>query len=246
MFFAAGALLRHLSLLVVGACAAVWALVIVEPYRMARILTFMDPWKDYRGSGYQIIHSLIALGSGGPLGVGLCEGREKYYIPAGHTDFIFSSIGEEVGLWGTLLIVGLFAVFAYLGLRIALRCRSPYCMLLATGLTSMIGLQAAINVGVATSSIPATGVPLPFLSYGGSSLVLTMIAAGLILNVSRHERAEFQEPISHEDSAYRWRNGRAHLPRTERRGSDTRSATRRGTAVRRQSTRSRIGTRKRT
>ena len=105
MFFAAGAWMGHLALMMLAASGIAGALVLAEPYRINRILTFINPWKDYYGTGYQIIHSLIALGSGGLLGVGLCEGREKYYLPAGHTDFIFASIGEEVGLWGTLLIV---------------------------------------------------------------------------------------------------------------------------------------------
>ena len=144
---------------------------------------------DASNTGYQIAQSLIALGSGGPTGVGLGAGRAKWlFLPNAHTDFIFAVIGEEVGLLGTLIVLGLFVAFAALGIRIAMHARDRFGMLLATGVTVWVAAQAAINIGGVVGLLPVSGIPLPFVSFGGSSLVFTMVGAGLLANVSRQAR----------------------------------------------------------
>lgn len=186
MLFAAGARKLHLATMMGAGVLLAWVAVKLEPYRMERVYVWLDPWKYRYGDGYQVVHSLIALGTGGVVGVGLCEGREKLYIPAASTDFIFSTVGEEAGLIGCLVVLALFLFFVYKGLDVARRAKGAYANLLAVGVTSMVGLQALINVAVVSSSIPATGVPLPFISYGGSSLILTLAGVGILLAVSRH------------------------------------------------------------
>ncbi|MDO8683900.1 MAG: putative lipid II flippase FtsW [Armatimonadota bacterium] len=217
MLFVAGALKRHLAFLAGAGAIGGSLLIIMEPYRLARLTTFLHPNRDYYGDGYQVIHSLIALGSGGLLGTGICEGREKFYLPAAQTDFIFSTLGEEAGLLGAIAVVALFMLFTYRGLSIANRVKSPYHTLLAAGLTSMVGVQAIINIAVVTATMPATGVPLPFLSYGGSALMLTLTAAGLLLNVSRNVYAAAEPEVGdrNEDYIDRRRNRRAHISRSQ-------------------------------
>lgn len=157
-----------------------------EPYRAARFFAFLDPWKDPRGDGYQIIQGLLAFGSGGPGGLGLGMSRQKYlYLPAAHTDFIFAIVGEELGLLGTLGVVAAFGIFAYAGFRIATLCRDPFGRVLAGGLTAMIVVQAVMNMMAVTQMMPVTGIPLPLVSYGGSSLSFTLACIGVILGVSR-------------------------------------------------------------
>lgn len=185
MLFAAGAKKWHIGAIVAvgAACAAV--LVKLEPYRMERVKVWLDPWTYRYDDGYQIVHSLMALGTGGWHGVGLCEGREKLYIPAASTDFIFSTVGEEAGLIGCIVLLTAFVFFIYKGLDVAGKAKTVYSNLLAVGVTSMIGAQVLINVAVVTASIPATGVPLAFISYGGSSLILMLAGVGILLAVSR-------------------------------------------------------------
>ena len=223
LLFVAGALKRHLMSLAATGAVAGGVLIAIEPYRLARLTTFINPMKDYYGDGYQVMHSLIALGSGGPLGRGLGEGREKFYLPAAPTDFIFATLGEEVGLLGTLLVVGLFLLITYRGLSIASRSKSPYLSLLAVGLTSMLCVQALINIAVVSAAMPATGVPLPFLSYGGSALVFALMAAGLLLNISRHAYSAAEVGVEDTDEGHlnRGRDGRTHLSRSQhsRRGA---------------------------
>jgi cell division protein FtsW len=169
-----------------GAAVLTLILAWAEPYRRQRMLTFLNPWHDTTNTGYQISQSLIALGSGGVSGVGLGNGRAKWlFLPAAHTDFIFAIIGEELGLFGTLMIVGLFAVFAVVGYRVAMRAPDRFGALLAAGVTTWVVGAAALNIGMVTSVLPVSGVPLPFLSAGGSSLVILMIAAGILANVAR-------------------------------------------------------------
>lgn len=189
VLFAAGARKWHLGAMVAAGAFLVWVAIKLEPYRMERVWVWLDPWKYRYGDGYQIVHSLIAIGTGGLFGVGPCEGREKLYIPAASTDFIFSTLGEEFGLIACLALLALFLFFIYKGLDVARRAKNTHANLLAVGVTSMIGLQALINVAVVSSSIPATGVPLPFISYGGTSLILTLAGVGIILAVSR-QRSE--------------------------------------------------------
>ena len=155
-------------------------------YRRARMLNFIDPWKDAAGDGYQLIQSFYALGSGGITGLGLGQSRQKtLYMPEPHNDFIFSIIGEELGLIGCLLIISLFIIFIWRGVRIAIKAKDTYGKLLAMGITSIIAVQAIINIAVVTGSMPVTGVPMPFISYGGTSLVINLTAMGILLNISR-------------------------------------------------------------
>ena len=186
LLFVAGARLRHLVPLALLGTGLAVAAAILEPYRRERILAFMDPWKDPLGNGYQAIQSLIALGSGRWFGVGLGASRQKWsYIPNAHTDFIFSILGEEMGLLGSLVVLGLFAFLAYLGLTIARNAADRFGMLVASGITIWISLQALVNIGAATASLPITGVPLPLVSFGGSSLVLSLAAMGTMVSIAR-------------------------------------------------------------
>jgi cell division protein FtsW len=176
----------HLMSLGAGAVAMVTALAFAAPYRRARMLAFLHPWKDQANTGYQIAQSLIALGSGGVSGVGLGAGRAKWmFLPNAHTDFIFAVIGEELGLVGCLLVLALFAAFGLVGFRVARRAPDRFGMLLAAGVTAWIVGQAAINLGAVVGLLPVSGITLPFLSAGGSSLVITMLGAGILANVAR-------------------------------------------------------------
>ncbi len=185
--YLAGTSLRVL-LAMAGAGAGALALdILSKDYKRERFLAFLDPSADPLGAAFQINQSLIAFGSGGALGVGLGQGNQKaYYLPSPHSDFIFAVIGEELGLWGTLLLLALFGVFVWRGLRAAARAPDNFGQYLALGLTLMIGLQALFNMGVATVLLPTKGLPLPFISYGGSSLIASLAAAGILLNISQH------------------------------------------------------------
>jgi cell division protein FtsW len=157
------------------------------PYRFDRITAFIDPWKDPLGKGFQIIQSLIAIGSGGMGGVGWVQGKQKlFYLPEPQNDFIFAVVGEELGLWGTVLIVILFMVILKRGLKASLSAPDSYGMLLGVGLTAMIACQALINISVVTGLLPTKGIPLPFMSAGGSSLIVNCFAVGILLNLSQH------------------------------------------------------------
>ena len=187
MFFAAGAKLTHLGGIAGMGLAAVAAAIILEPYRMSRFLAFLDPEKDPQGTGYHIIQSLYALGSGGLFGMGLGQSKQKFlYLPENHTDFIFAILGEELGFIGASLVVLLFIMFVWRGLKIAVTSPDPFGSLLAAGITSGIALQALINMGVVTGSMPVTGVPLPLISYGGTSLLFTLMGIGIVLNISKY------------------------------------------------------------
>jgi cell division protein FtsW len=169
----------------------VTALAFAAPYRRARMLAFMHPWKDQANTGYQIAQSLIALGSGGVGGVGLGAGRAKWmFLPNAHTDFIFAVIGEELGLVGCLLVLALFAAFGLVGFRVARHAPDPFGMLMAAGVTAWIVGQAVINLGAVVGMLPVSGITLPFLSAGGSSLVITMMGAGILANVARQAPPE--------------------------------------------------------
>jgi cell division protein FtsW len=155
-------------------------------YRLRRLLTFMDPWRDASNSGFQIIQSLIAFGSGQVLGRGLGEGRQKlFYLPEAHTDFVYSVIGEELGLVGALVVLGLFGLIVLRGLRLAARIEEPFEQYLAFGLTIVLGLQALIHMGVVMGLMPSKGLVLPFISYGGSAMVVNLTEAGILLGLSR-------------------------------------------------------------
>ncbi|HYZ11567.1 MAG TPA: putative lipid II flippase FtsW [Actinomycetota bacterium] len=189
VLFAAGARATHLFFGGAGLLSLGLGLMYVEGYRWARVVSFVNPWSDPQGSGYQTIQSMIALASGGPLGVGLGASRQKWsYVPNAHTDFIFSIIGEELGLIGGLAVLALFAALLFAGIRIALRAPDAFGRFLAVGITGWFGVQAVINLGAVTGLLPITGVPLPFVSFGGSSLVVSMAAVGILVSVARGAR----------------------------------------------------------
>ncbi|BAS27708.1 putative lipid II flippase FtsW [Limnochorda pilosa] len=189
LFFAGGARLAHLAALGAAALPGLAYLIWAEPYRMRRLLAFVDPWADPLDSGWNVIQSLLAIGSGGVFGVGLGQSRQKFaYLPEQHTDFIFAILSEEFGLLGSLLVVGLFFVLAWRGYRLALKAPDLYGSLLAVGITTMIVFQALLNVGVVTAVLPVTGITLPFISFGGSSLLITLTGVGILLNISRQVR----------------------------------------------------------
>jgi len=186
MIFAGGARVLHLLMLGALSIPAIFYLILVKPYRIRRIIAFLNPWQHQQGASYQLVQSLIALGSGSLFGVGLGRGQQKlYYLPASHTDFIFSIIGEELGLIGTVGIIILFILFIFYGAKLAFSIHRPFSKLVILGIISLISLQAIIHIGTSTGSIPTKGLPLPFISYGGSSLVFNMIAVAILLNVSR-------------------------------------------------------------
>lgn len=188
MLFTAGARLTHLISLVLLSLPAIYMLVFRVPYRRRRIMAFLNPWDDPQNVGFQIIQSFLAFGSGGLFGVGLGDGRQKmFYLPESFTDFIFSTIAEETGLIGILIIMALFVTFIIRGLQMSLRMKDPFGRYLALGLTSVIGLQAFINMAVVMGLLPNKGLPLPFISYGGSSIMTTLIGVGILLNISSHE-----------------------------------------------------------
>lgn len=205
MLFVAGAPAFHLIPIAATAAAAGAVLALSEDYRRARILAFQDPWRDPLNTGYQAIQSLIAMGSGGWFGVGLGASRQKWsYIPNAHTDFIYAILGEEMGLFGTLLVLGLFAFLTYLGVRTARRSCDRFGMMMASGITIWIALQALVNIGAVTATLPITGVPLPLVSFGGSSLVVSMAALGILTSIARHSK-----PLPKRTAA----RGRAGRPR---------------------------------
>jgi cell division protein FtsW len=202
--------------------AAIW----LEPYRRARIFSFLDPWGDAEGAGFQAVQAMIALGSGGFFGVGLGESVQKiYYLPEASTDMIFAIVGEELGLFGALGVITAFAVFGYAGFNVALRCRDPFGKRLAAGITALVCGQAAVNVSAVMGLAPLTGIPLPFVSYGGSSLIVGLASVGILLNIATsHGAAAAQVPNR------RRRDGRARPARARNRGGAERA--RRGRAVR--------------
>ncbi len=189
LLFVSGVPLRPLAgFLAVGAAAAA-AAAVLEPYRYRRLMAFWNPWADKLDTGYQTIQSQVGIANGGLVGVGLGEGRAKWgFLPFPHTDFIYAIICEELGFLGGFMIIALFVAFGVLGVQTALRAPDRLGMLLATGVTTWILVQAVVNIGAVIGAMPITGVPLPFVSFGGSSLIVLMAAAGLLLNIARQAR----------------------------------------------------------
>jgi cell division protein FtsW len=186
---AAGARSKHLAVIGVSGVSLVTLLAFAEPYRRARMLTFLHPFTDRSNEGYQIAQSLIAIGTGGWTGVGLGASRAKWnFLPNAHTDFIFAIIAEELGLLGGLLVLAMFGVFAVLGIRTAARASDRFGALLAVGITAWVVGQAVINVGAVCGMLPITGIPLPFISFGGTALVSTMFSVGVLANIARHPK----------------------------------------------------------
>jgi cell division protein FtsW len=197
MVFAAGVRLRYLTIAGLTATLLGFALIFSADYRRVRFLSFLHPWEDARNTGWQLAQSLIALGSGGLTGVGLGGSRQKWqYVPNAHTDFIFSILGEELGLIGEIAVLLAFGGLVFAGIRIAASARDVFGRLLAAGIVSWFGLQALVNLGAVTGLLPITGVPLPFLSYGGSSLVVSLAAVGILVNVAMSSAREPSAPAS--------------------------------------------------
>ena len=187
MLFMAGARLRHMALVAASGVPVIVLAVTGASYRLRRVLAFLDPWADPRGAGFQIIQSYLALGGGGALGRGLGESKQKlFYLPEPHTDFIFAILGEELGFVGAALTVTLFGLLLWRGMRIGLRVADPFGALVALGVTAMLATQALVNLGVVVGLLPTKGLPLPFVSFGGSSLLTAMAGVGLLLNISQH------------------------------------------------------------
>jgi cell division protein FtsW len=185
MLFVAGAPLRYVAPIASAGAVLAAIAAVAEPYRRARIFAFLNPWADPFNTGYQTIQSLIALGSGGWFGVGLGASRQKWsYIPNAHTDFIYAILGEEMGLFGTIIVLALFAFLAYMGVRAARRAPDRFGMLLASGIVAWVTFQAIINMGAVTAALPITGVPLPLVSFGGTSLLILLAAMGVLVNVA--------------------------------------------------------------
>ena len=187
MCYTAGARLLHLALAAVPALVGMAGLLIFTPWRMRRLVTFLDPWADPQGASYQVVQSLIAVGSGGTSGLGFAQGKQKlFFLPFAHSDFIFAVVGEELGLFGALTVIAVFGLLLWRGVRAALLAPDRFGMLLSLGLVTTIVTQALFNISVVLSLVPTKGIPLPFISYGGSSLVPTMVAVGILLNVSQY------------------------------------------------------------
>jgi cell division protein FtsW len=194
LLFLGGARLTHLLILGLCAVPAVLVLVLGSSYRRQRLMTFLAPWKDASDAGFQITQSFLAFGSGGPFGVGLGEGKQKlFFLPEAHTDFVLALVGEELGLVGTGVIILLFALFVLRGFQIAARARMPFGRYLGMGITLLIGIQALVNACVVTGLMPTKGLTLPFVSYGGSSLVISLLGVGILLNISRDRQAGPEE-----------------------------------------------------
>ena len=185
MLFAAGARKTYIFSVILLSLPFFYLLVMNVAYRKRRIMAFLNPWNDPQNTGYQIIQSLMAMGSGGPFGRGLGEGTQKlFYLPEAHTDFILAVIGEELGYVGVLVVVGLFAVLVERSVGIALNARDSFGRSVALGISVLLGVEASINMGVVTGLLPTKGLALPFVSYGGSSLLVTLFAVGILLNIS--------------------------------------------------------------
>lgn len=187
LYFLAGGALYNISALGIAGFISVFALIFTADYRIKRLTAFLNPWENQQNSGYHIIQSLVAIGSGGIWGLGLGQSRQKFFIlPERHTDFIFAIICEELGMIGAIAVLLTFFALVWRGFKIALKAPDNFGFLLASGITTLIGLQVAINIGVVFSLVPTTGITLPFISYGGSSLVFLAIGIGILLNISKY------------------------------------------------------------
>jgi cell division protein FtsW len=213
--FAAGVRPRHVFYASVPALLYVGKMLIFTPFRMRRLASFIDPWADAQGAGYQTVQSLIAVGSGGTHGLGFAQGRQKLlFLPFAHSDFIFAVVGEELGLVGALIVVFVFAIFLWRGVRAALRAPDRFGMLLGLGIVISIVAQALLNISVVLAIVPNKGIPLPFISYGGSSLVPTLAGVGILLNISQY--ASLGKRESFDDGEYEDDRDEAPRPRKKR------------------------------
>jgi cell division protein FtsW len=187
MLYAGGVRVSYVLASILASIPALYLLLFRVPYRRKRMMIFLNPWADKRGAGFQIIQSFVALGSGGPFGVGLGQSKQKlFYLPASHTDFIFSIIGEELGFIGSASIIIMFGALIWQGMKVAFRAVDVFEKLIAFGVVCLIALEVMINIGVTAGALPTKGLPLPFISYGGSGLIFHLAAVGLLLNVARN------------------------------------------------------------
>lgn len=186
ILFVGGVNVHYILISILASLPVLYMLLFRVAYRRKRMMIFLNPWSDKCGAGFQIIQSFVALGSGGPFGVGLGQSRQKlFYLPASHTDFIFSIIGEELGFLGAASIVILFMILVWQGMKVAFKAIDPFQRYAALGIVSLIGLEALINIGVTAGALPTKGLPLPFISYGGSGLVFHLMAVGILLNIAK-------------------------------------------------------------
>ena len=237
MYFVAGARLSVFAALAGLVGVVGLAIAIEQPYRLSRLTTFLDPWSDPRFTGFQTIQSLYGLALGGLFGEGLGAGREKFgFLPAPYTDSIFAVLGDELGLAGTLVVIVLFFVLAYRGVSIALRARDATGALLAVGITTWLVFQAWVNMAVVASLVPMTGITLPFISYGGSSLCVGLVAVGILLNIGREAGPA---PASVSRAPRRGRDGRSYKPAARDRRGAPRDGSRGAAPVHRRSSRAR-------
>jgi cell division protein FtsW len=211
LLFAAGARLLYLGILGAIGAVGITFMIVLFPWRLGRVTAFLDPWADAQGTGFQVVQSLIAVGSGGTNGLGFAQGRQKMlFLPFAHSDFIFAVVGEELGLLGALTLVLVFGVFLWRGVRAARRAPDRFGMLLGLGIVVGIVAQALFNISVVLSLVPTKGIPLPFISYGGSSMMLTLVSVGVLLNIS-------QQGTAQGDAATRKSFATASVPQTPRR-----------------------------
>ncbi|MDQ1559012.1 MAG: cell division protein FtsW [Pyrinomonadaceae bacterium] len=191
LLFAAGARLLYLGVLGAAGLVGIFFMIVLFPWRLGRVTAFLDPWADAQGTGFQVVQSLIAVGSGGTDGLGFAQGRQKMlFLPFAHSDFIFAVVGEELGLLGALTLVAVFGLFLWRGVRAARRAPDRFGMLLGLGIVVGIVAQALFNISVVLSLVPTKGIPLPFISYGGSSMMLTLLSVGVLLNISQQGTAQ--------------------------------------------------------
>ncbi len=217
LVYTAGARLLHLGLVALPALVGLVSMLIFVPFRMRRMVVFLDPWADAQGSGYQVAQSLIAIGSGGPNGLGFAQGKQKMlFLPYAHSDFIFAVIGEELGLLGTFGVLLAFALFLWRGVRTSLLAPNRFGRFLALGLVTGIVAQALFNISVVLALVPTKGIPLPFISYGGSSLVPTLAAVGILLNISQHATGSLNLGILKALTANSKEPGKLRVARTGR------------------------------
>ncbi len=237
MYFVAGARLKVFAALAGLVGVILLAVALEQPYRLQRLVTFLDPWSDPQDKGFQTIQSLYGLALGGLFGEGLGAGREKFgFLPAPYTDSIFAVLGDELGLAGTLAVIALFFILAYRGIRIALRARDASGALLAAGITTWLVFQAWVNMAVVASLVPLTGITLPFISYGGSSLCVGLIAVGILLNIGREAGPV---PARVPRAPRRGRDGRSHQPAARDRRGAAKGGSRGGAPVHRWTSRTR-------
>jgi cell division protein FtsW len=212
MLFIYGLNLRYIMGIILSGGVVGALLIYIEPYRFSRLMAFVDPSKDPTGAGWQIKQSMIAFGSGGLLGVGLgMSGQKHYYLPAAHTDFIFAIIGEELGLIGTLFVLSLFTIFAYYGMRVSLSSKNRYAQMLGSGITASIVMQAIVNMGAVTGILPVTGIPMPFISYGGSSLIVNLIAVGMLMRIAKENKQHRAHSASEKSDEQRRSNNKVYV-----------------------------------